>query len=145
MSTNTLRKHLKPMIVGIIIGSVLTFSTYSLLVPTDSGKVASAASEEKQPIYWVAPMDANYKKDKPGKSPMGMDLVPVYDDDGKGPDEGPGTIRISSNVMNNLGVRSISAKYRLLHTEINTVGYVTYDEDKLVHIHPRVQGWIEKL
>jgi Cu(I)/Ag(I) efflux system membrane fusion protein len=145
MSTNTLRKHLKPMIVGIIIGSALTFSTYSLLAPTDSGKVASAASEEKQPIYWVAPMDANYKKDKPGKSPMGMDLVPVYDDGGKGPDEGPGTIRISPNVMNNLGVRSISAKYRLLHTEINTVGYVTYDEDKLVHIHPRVQGWIEKL
>jgi len=32
-----------------------------------------------------------------------------------------------------------------LHTEINTVGYVAYNEDKLVHIHPRVQGWIEKL
>jgi len=30
------------------------------------------------PLYWVAPMDANYRRDKPGKSPMGMDLVPVY-------------------------------------------------------------------
>ena len=90
-------------------------------------------------------MDANYKKDKPGKSPMGMDLVPVYDDGGKGPDEGPGTIRISPEVVNNLGVRTIAAKYKALHTEINTVGYVTYNEDKLVHIHPRVQGWIEKL
>ncbi|MCP5076689.1 MAG: efflux RND transporter periplasmic adaptor subunit, partial [Psychromonas sp.] len=29
-------------------------------------------------LYWVAPMDANYRRDKAGKSPMGMDLVPVY-------------------------------------------------------------------
>ena len=25
------------------------------------------------------------------------------------------------------------------------MGYVQYDEDRLVHIHPRVEGWIEKL
>ncbi|NIQ25055.1 MAG: efflux transporter periplasmic adaptor subunit, partial [Gammaproteobacteria bacterium] len=29
-------------------------------------------------LYWVAPMDPNYRRDEPGKSPMGMDLVPVY-------------------------------------------------------------------
>jgi Cu(I)/Ag(I) efflux system membrane fusion protein len=145
MSKNTLRKQLEPMIFGMIIGGVLTFSTYSLLTHKDSGEVTIVVSEEKKPLYWVAPMDANYKKDKAGKSPMGMDLVPVYDDGGMGPDEGPGTIRISPGVINNLGVRSITAKYKFLHTEINTVGYVTYDEDKLVHIHPRVQGWIEKL
>jgi Cu(I)/Ag(I) efflux system membrane fusion protein len=47
--------------------------------------------------------------------------------------------------VNNLGVRTTTARYKALHTKINTVGYVTYNEDKLVHIHPRVQGWIEKL
>ena len=31
--------------------------------------------------YWVAPMDPTYVSDKPGKSPMGMDLVPVYEDE----------------------------------------------------------------
>ena len=30
-------------------------------------------------LYWVAPMDPNFRKDGPGKSPMGMDLVPVYE------------------------------------------------------------------
>ncbi|MCK4706731.1 MAG: efflux RND transporter periplasmic adaptor subunit, partial [Gammaproteobacteria bacterium] len=35
---------------------------------------------EKEVLYWVAPMDPNYQRDKPGKSPMGMDLVPVYAD-----------------------------------------------------------------
>jgi len=145
MSTNTLGKYIKPIIFGMIIGGVLSFSAYNLLTPTSSEAVASSVPEEKKPLYWVAPMDANYRKDKAGKSPMGMDLVPVYADDGKGPDEGPGTIRISPNVINNLGVRSISAQYKTLHSQINTVGFVTYDEDQLVHIHPRVQGWIEKL
>lgn len=145
MSTNSLSKNIKPIIAGMIIGGLLTFGAFKVFTPKESEQVISAASSEEKPIYWVAPMDANYKRDKPGKSPMGMDLVPVYDDGGKGPDEGAGTIRISSDVVNNLGVRTSVVSYKSLHTEINTVGYVTYDEDKLVHIHPRVQGWIEKL
>ncbi len=137
--------NIKPIIAGMIIGGLLTFGAYNIFTSAGSKQVNSAASSEEKPLYWVAPMDANYKRDKPGKSPMGMDLVPVYDDGGKGPDEGAGTIRISSDVVNNLGVRTAKASYKSLHTEINTVGYVTYDEDRLVHIHPRVQGWIEKL
>jgi len=144
-NTSTLGNQIKPIIVGMIIGGILTFGVTNFITPSGSDQVTSAKSDEKKPIYWVAPMDANYKRDKAGKSPMGMDLVPVYDDGGKGPDEGPGTIRISPDVVNNLGVRTIAANYKALHTEINTVGYVTYNEDKLVHIHPRVQGWIEKL
>ena len=135
--------NIKPIIVGMIIGGIISFGAYKVLSPVGSEKITGSA--EKKALYWVAPMDANYRRDKPGKSPMGMDLVPVYDDGGKGPDEGPGTIRISSDVINNLGVRTTTVSYKSLHTEINTVGYVTYNEDKLVHIHPRVQGWVEKL
>ncbi|MDX2320668.1 MAG: efflux RND transporter periplasmic adaptor subunit [Moritella sp.] len=39
---------------------------------------SNVTSAEPQILYWVAPMDANYRRDTPGKSPMGMDLVPVY-------------------------------------------------------------------
>ena len=137
--------NIRPVIAGMIIGGIITFSVSNFIAPSDMNEVTSATDEETKPLYWVAPMDANYKKDKPGKSPMGMDLVAVYDDGGTGPDEGPGTIRITSDVVNNLGVRTVTVQYKRLHTQINTVGYVTYDEDKLVDIHPRVQGWIEKL
>ena len=140
-----MNNNIKPIVIGMVIGGFLTFGVYSFMAPTNSGEASSVVTAEKKPLYWVAPMDANYKRDKPGKSPMGMDLVPVYDDGGKGPNEGAGTIRISPDVVNNLGVRTAIVSYKSLHTEINTVGYVTYDEDKLVHIHPRVQGWIEKL
>lgn len=38
----------------------------------------NTTNSEPEILYWVAPMDANYRRDQPGKSPMGMDLVPVY-------------------------------------------------------------------
>lgn len=110
---------------------------------------ASAVDRDGQagdatPLYWVAPMDPDYRRDGPGKSPMGMDLVPVYADNGLDPDD-PGMIFISPDVVNNLGVRTAQVERRSMHTRITTVGYVQYDEDQLVHIHPRVEGWIERL
>lgn len=36
---------------------------------------------ERKILYWRAPMDPTYIRDTPGKSPMGMDLVPVYADE----------------------------------------------------------------
>jgi membrane fusion protein, copper/silver efflux system len=42
-------------------------------------------------------------------------------------------------------VRTAPVESRALPARIRTVGYVQYDEDRLIHIHPRVDGWIEKL
>jgi Cu(I)/Ag(I) efflux system membrane fusion protein len=109
--------------------------------PAGQGMDTSAEPGERQPLYWVAPMDPAYRRDKPGKSPMGMDLVPVYDT--AGGDEAE--VRISPAVENNLGVRTAQVRHGALTTDIRTVGYVQYDEDRTMHIHPRVEGWVEKL
>ncbi len=129
------------VIAGLILGSLMTIFVYSFWLEPVSNLAQSANSEQKEPLYWVAPMDPNYKSDKPGKSPMGMDLIPFYKQEGAG----RGTIQISADVINNLGVRTATAQYKILDSLIKTVGYVGYDEDQLVHIHPRVEGWIEKL
>ncbi|MDE2971804.1 MAG: efflux RND transporter periplasmic adaptor subunit [Acidobacteriota bacterium] len=42
---------------------------------------APATEAEREILYWRAPMDPNFTSDRPGKSPMGMDLVPVYADE----------------------------------------------------------------
>lgn len=103
---------------------------------------SNQSSGEKQIMYWVAPMDANYRRDEPGKSPMGMDLVPVYADDGNTED---GVVKISPTVENNLGVRVSPVQSGILNTAINTVGYVSFDEEKIFHVHTRVEGWVERL
>lgn len=98
-------------------------------------------AKEKEILYWVAPMDANYRRDEPGKSPMGMDLIPFY----AGADEDGSTVTISPAVIQNLGVRTAKAELSRLWRGIDTVGYVDYDESKVSHIHLRTEGWIEKL
>lgn len=103
-----------------------------------------ASSDSPEPLYWVAPMDPNFKRDQPGKSPMGMDLVPVYEEAGSAEDPA-GTVRISPTVVNNLGVRTEPVIQGRLPNNITTVGYVQYNEDEMAHVHPRVEGWIEAL
>lgn len=98
---------------------------------------------ERTVLYWKAPMDPNYRRDTPGKSPMGMDLVPVYADESEG--DAPGVVSISPAVVNNLGVRTAAATKDALSKRIETVGYIGYDEDSLHQISSRVDGWIEKL
>jgi len=134
----------KAIILGCVIGGAMTALAYTFLLPSDAPSNAAGQSTEPQPLYWVAPMDPNYRRDEPGKSPMGMDLVPVYEES-TGGNEGPGTISISPNVVNNLGVRTASVQRRSLHVPIRTVGYVQYNEDTLIHIHPRVEGWVDTL
>ena len=98
-----------------------------------------SSSKEKKILFWVAPMDPNYRRDEAGKSPMGMDLVPVYDEGG-GSD-----VKISPAVENNLGVRTAKVVRDKLWRKINTVGYIDFDENKITHIHLRTKGWIDKL
>ena len=102
------------------------------------------APEASDPLYWVAPMDPNYRRDQPGRSPMGMALVPVYEDAVK-TSSGLALVRISPEVINQLGVRTAPVSRRQLQTDLVTTGFVQYDETKLAHIHPRVSGWVEKL
>lgn len=103
---------------------------------------SAMSAGEKEVLYWVAPMDANYRRDEPGQSPMGMDLVPVYAGDGNTED---GVVKISPTVENNLGVRVSQVKSGTLNRTINTVGYVSFDEEKIFHVHSRVEGWVERL
>jgi Cu(I)/Ag(I) efflux system membrane fusion protein len=94
-------------------------------------------------LYWVAPMDANYRRDGPGKSPMGMDLVPVYA--GQEPSGDPAEVRLSGPEINAIGVRTAIARTEPVSERIDTIGYVGYDEHLTSHIHTRVEGWVETL
>jgi len=139
---NTVRKTAFIAVLAAIFGAVVSYLTLSSQQPGgQSGVAATAAQAQRKPLYWVAPMDPAYRRDAPGKSPMGMDLVAVYEID----ETTAGTVRISPEVINNIGVRIAPVEYQVLPTQIRTVGYVQYDEDRRVHIHPRVEGWIEKL
>jgi len=101
-----------------------------------------STGSEKEINYWVAPMDANFRRDKAGKSPMGMDLVPVYKVSGE---VDPNAVIIAPEVINNMGVRTTVVKKSDLSKPIKTLGYIHYDDTKITHVHLKTKGWIEKL
>ncbi len=104
----------------------------------------STNTAQKKPLYWVAPMDPTYRRDKPGKSPMGMDLVAVYPDSNQNANL-KNSVHISPTVEHNLGVRLAPVLKENLSNEINTVGYVMEDENRIEHIHTYTNGWVKQL
>ncbi|MBX3396761.1 MAG: efflux RND transporter periplasmic adaptor subunit [Phycisphaerae bacterium] len=99
--------------------------------------------QERKILYWRAPMDPSYVSDRPGKSPMGMDLVPVYSDEGE--TVGGSIIRIDPVTIQNMGVRTTRVRRGPLVKTVRTVGRIDYDEQKLVFVDTKFEGWIEKL
>ena len=116
----------------------------------DERRPAAAASGEGEPcaggaapLYWKAPMDPTYIRKQPGKSPMGMDLVPMCPEGAEG--VGGGGVRIDPALAQNMGVRLARVERRDLSRTIRAVGRVAYDERRISHVHTKVQGWVEKL
>ncbi len=102
---------------------------------------ADQESEERKILYWRAPMDPMEIYDAPGKSAMGMDLVPVYEDEVIGGVE----VKIDPVTQQNMGIRTKTAQKIPLERTIRTYGHVTYDETRTTQINPKFNGWIEKV
>ncbi|MGR5251282.1 efflux RND transporter periplasmic adaptor subunit [Vibrio astriarenae] len=135
-------------VIALLVGAALGFSSrYLLPMPSHDmeSTQAGASNASDEPLYWVAPMDPNYKRDKPGKSPMGMDLIPVFAEDLSGENDKPGTVTIDPAVENNLGVKTAAVTLSNLSPRIETVGYVAFDESLLWQTNVRVAGWVETL
>ncbi len=93
--------------------------------------------------YWVAPMDPTYIRDEPGKSPMGMDLIPVYE--GGDEEEDSLSLKVDKGIVQKMGVRTAVVKKGSVSRVLRATGYVTADEDHLQKVATRVDGYVEKL
>ncbi len=133
--------------ITLLIGTLLGFSASHYLIGNERMMTHdhSSSQNSKEPLYWVAPMDPNYRRDRPGKSPMGMDLIPVYAEEASPTRDQPGTVHIDPAVENNLGVKTANVEFSKLSPRIETVGYIAFDESQLWQTNVRVSGWVEKL
>lgn len=130
-------------VVAAIVGAVMGWWLANLT--NDSNSSESAVKGEREILYWAAPMDPNYRRDEPGKSPMGMDLVPVYADDEHTTDPDQPSLRISPVVINNIGVKTAIAERTRLPRTLATMARIVPNEYRLGHVHVRTEGWIEYL
>ncbi|WP_020675438.1 efflux RND transporter periplasmic adaptor subunit [Geopsychrobacter electrodiphilus] len=137
----TLSLLFMPLAVLLLAG--LYWMTASMLAPqtVDFSIIRRAAAAERKVKYWKAPMDPTYIRNAPGKSPMGMDLVPVYEDDA----QSGSTLSIDPVTAQNMGVRTAPVVVGDIFKRIRTVGLIAYEEPRQYSVNARISGWVEKL
>jgi Cu(I)/Ag(I) efflux system membrane fusion protein len=116
-----------------------------LLKQADSPAPETQAKTERRILYWQAPMDSSFVSDQPGKSPMGMDLVPVYADESGGGVSEEGAVKINPSIVQQIGVRTEAVRLGKLRPVIRTVGILDYNERDISLVNIKFDGWIEKV
>ncbi len=96
---------------------------------------------ERKIKYWQAPMNPSEIYDKPGKSAMGMDLIPVYEDQVSS----GSAVQIDPVTVQNMGVRTAYVEKTDFNRSIRTIGKIDYNEEKIFIVSSKISGWIEKL
>ena len=133
-------------LLGAFLGAVVAGGFGYWFARQDDERVStgSAASPERAPLLYRNPMNPQITSPVPAKDTMGMDFIPVYADADAGAAPA-GTVMIDPVTVQNIGVRTALAERRTMSRIINTVGRVDYDETRLYRMHPKTDGWIEKL
>ena len=102
---------------------------------------ASSASRERKIKYYKSTMLPGEISPAPRKDSMGMDMVPVYEDEARD----ASTISIDPVTVQNMGIRIGLVTTGPLRRTIRTVGVVDFDETALADVTTKFKGWIEKL
>ena len=102
-------------------------------------------------LFYRNPMNPEITSQSPAKDEMGMDFVPVYEDEagGSGVDvnlpEGYATVQVGVERVRLAGIQSATAVRETISHPVRAVGIVVPDETRVRRVQAKIEGWIEKL
>lgn len=109
-------------------------------------QTSAGGQAARQPLYYRNPMGLPDTSPTPKKDPMGMDYIPVYaDEETQDASTTPGGIKISSEKVQQLGVRTEAVRLRALDRLVRAAGRVEPDERRMYAIAPKFEGYVERL
>jgi RND family efflux transporter MFP subunit len=111
------------------------------LTPLNEANGAPSGGPKKVLYWWDPMLGPSSISDKPGKSAMGMEMVPVYEKDASA----GSSVTIDPTVVQNMGVRTTPVVRGPLETSIRAVGLRKVPQPGLHDVSLRVGGWVEKL
>ncbi|RMG47241.1 MAG: efflux RND transporter periplasmic adaptor subunit [Acidobacteria bacterium] len=115
------------------------------LVPLEQPvEAAPAPAGERKILFYRNPMNPTITSPVPMKDEMGMDYVPVYADEVEKAATGGAVVTIDPAVVQNMGVVTEKVVRRDLKRPIRTVGYLDYDQEKMVTVTTKYSGFVEK-
>jgi Cu(I)/Ag(I) efflux system membrane fusion protein len=110
-------------------------------ISTSTNAQAPKQGAANKVLYWYDPMVPQRHFDKPGLSPMGMQMVPKYADASAATD----VVRIDPATVQNLGVHTAPVERRVLSAAVQVPGTITWDLRQATTISARVDAVIAKL
>ncbi len=90
-------------------------------------------------LYYRNPMGLPDTSPMPKKDSMGMDYIPVYENEVSA----PGTVQVDTARLQRAGVRTEAATSRTIANEIQAAGLVALDQTRYAVVAPRMEGWVE--
>lgn len=103
------------------------------------------AKKEKKLLYYRNPMGLPDTSPTPKKDPMGMDYIAVYEGEADDEPAAANQLRISTEKVQKLGVRSEAAQLRALDKVVRASGRIEPDERRIFAISPKFEGYVERL
>jgi membrane fusion protein, copper/silver efflux system len=115
--------------------------------PAGNTQTASATTEapgngKGKIVYYRHPMGLPEISYEPKKDSMGMDYIPVYENEAA---ETADTVQVSLDKVQKLGVKTEPAMLRDVMRTVRAVGTVRLDERSMATVTTKFEGWIEKL
>jgi RND family efflux transporter MFP subunit len=113
----------------------------------DAG-AATAAKGERKILFYRNPMNPGVTSPVPAKDQMGMEYVPVYEDEagsGGSAIAGYSTVKVGAESLRLAGVQTAPAVREKISRSVRAVGNVVPDERRIRRVQTKIEGWIEKL
>jgi RND family efflux transporter MFP subunit len=117
-----------------------------------AGGAAKAAPGPRKILFYRNPMNPQVTSHGPAKDEMGMDYVPVYEDEvasggagGAPAPDGYAAVDVGAERVAQSGIRSVPAVRERLSRPVRAVGLVVADERRVRRVQSKVDGYVEKL
>jgi membrane fusion protein, copper/silver efflux system len=108
-------------------------------------KPSSSQHGERKIKYYKSTMMAGEVSAKPAKDSMGMDMVPVYEDEKAGGATQPSEFIVPVERQQQIGVRYAKVERKPLFHTIRAVGLIVPDKTRNWQFVSRVDGYVQKL
>jgi membrane fusion protein, copper/silver efflux system len=114
-------------------------------LPVYADEAGATASGRGEPLFYRNPMDPTITSPEPMQDEMGMDYLPVYADEAGVAQEQAGAVAIDPVMVQNMNVVTVPVERGDVERAIRTVGYLDYDQQRMVTVTTKYRGFIEKV
>lgn len=109
----------------------------------DAEPTPEVATDDVQTLYTCG-MHPEITRTEPGNCPIcGMKLVPKQPPHPETTGGSTGDVRVARSFQQNFAIRTAKARRGALPVTIRTVGILAHNEERLVSVNTKFEGWIE--